>query len=61
MRHFVTLIEICMHLIRVNPGHIWKIDSTTDLVFSSIPDHKMWNNKQKEITLTELISNCFVT
>ena len=21
MRHFVTLIEICMHLIRVNPGH----------------------------------------
>ena len=22
MRHFVTLIEICMHLIRVNPGHI---------------------------------------
>ena len=21
-RHFVTLIEICMHLIRVNPGHI---------------------------------------
>ena len=23
MRHFVTLIEICMHLIRVNPGHIW--------------------------------------
>ena len=23
MRHFVTLIEICMYLIRVNPGHIW--------------------------------------
>ena len=22
MRHFVTLIEICVHLIRVNPGHI---------------------------------------
>ena len=22
MRHFVTLIEIRMHLIRVNPGHI---------------------------------------
>ena len=22
VRHFVTLIEICMHLIRVNPGHI---------------------------------------
>ena len=22
MRHFVTLIEISMHLIRVNPGHI---------------------------------------
>ena len=22
MGHFVTLIEICMHLIRVNPGHI---------------------------------------
>ena len=22
MKHFVTLIEICMHLIRVNPGHI---------------------------------------
>ena len=21
MRNFVTLIEICMHLIRVNPGH----------------------------------------
>ena len=38
-----------------------KIDSTTDLVFTSIPDRKMWNNKQKEITFTELISNCFVT
>ena len=25
MRHFVTLIEICMHLIGVNPGHIWSI------------------------------------
>ena len=24
MRHFVALIEICMHLVRVNPGHIWK-------------------------------------
>ena len=23
MRHFVTLIEIHVHLIRVNPGHIW--------------------------------------
>ena len=22
VRHFVTLIEICVHLIRVNPGHI---------------------------------------
>ena len=22
MRHFVTLIEIGMHLIRVNPGHM---------------------------------------
>ena len=25
MRHFVTLIEIRVHLIRVNPGHIWLI------------------------------------
>ena len=27
MRHFVTLVEIHVHLIRVNPGHIcelWK-------------------------------------
>ena len=22
VRHFVMLIEICVHLIRVNPGHI---------------------------------------
>ena len=22
--HFVTLIEICVHLIRVKPGHIWQ-------------------------------------
>ena len=29
MRHLVTLIEICMHLIRVNPGHICLNDSLT--------------------------------
>ena len=27
MRHFVTLIEIWMHLIRVNPGHIWNLSA----------------------------------
>ena len=32
MRHLVTLIEICMHLIRVNPGHICGFDRTP-------PDH----------------------
>ena len=26
MRQFVTLIEICVHLIRVNPGHICIIE-----------------------------------
>ena len=25
MRHFVTFIEICVHLIRVNPGHICNV------------------------------------
>ena len=32
MRHFVTLIEICMHLIRVNPGHIWSTEHLSRLL-----------------------------
>ena len=39
----------------------WLWNSTTDLVFASIVDRKTWNIKQKEITFTVLISNCFVT
>ena len=31
MRHFVTLIEIRVHLIRVNPGHICYINDSREV------------------------------
>ena len=31
MRHFVTLIEIPVHLIRVNPGHTYYINDSREV------------------------------
>ena len=56
MRHFVTLIETHVHLIRVNPGHICKIwiffGSTRDCKY--IESHKEMNHKASGLRRTVL-------
>ena len=46
MRHFVTLIEIHVHLIRVNPGHIWLRSQEIVFVFVFVkhPNRK-WSSE----------------
>ena len=59
----VNLLPVSQQLIRMIALFdfmIVKVDLPTDLVFAGILDCKMRNIKQKEITFTELISNCFV-